>query len=52
MALCRIGRTMHTIAVNLARLYIWQTTVPDLIGLFRQHNALRFDGRIWRIKET
>jgi hypothetical protein len=43
---------MNSIAVNLAWLYIRQASMPDLICLLWQRDAMRLCLRIRRIEET
>src|SRR5262249_37389515 len=52
VAVRRIVRTVNTITVKLPRLRIGQVAMPDLVGLFRQRNALRLLGIFNGAKET
>ncbi len=40
-------RTVHAVAVELPRLGLGQVAVPDVVGGFRQRDALRLRGRGW-----
>jgi hypothetical protein len=52
MSLFRGIGAVNPIPVKLPRPHVRQVNMPDMIGIFRNQNPVRFSNRLYRIKQA